>query len=148
MNISYSQTLEVRERVWRKENFPLVEEDLVREHLAKITAHKSVGPKGMQPRLLRELAEVTAEPFSIILERSWWMGEVPGGCRIASIAPVFQKGKKEDLGNYRPVSVPGKVTEQLILDVISKKMEEKKVIRSSQCGFVKEKSCLTNLIAF
>jgi len=38
--------------------------------------------------------------------------------------------------------------EQLILDVIIKQVEEKKVIRSSQHGFTKEKSCLTNLIAF
>jgi len=38
--------------------------------------------------------------------------------------------------------------EQLILDVISKQVEEKKVIRSSQDGFTKGKSCLINLIAF
>ncbi|PKU36052.1 rna-directed dna polymerase from mobile element jockey- hypothetical protein [Limosa lapponica baueri] len=64
--------------------------------------------------------------------------------------PVFKKGK-EDLGNYRLVgltSIPGKMIEQLVLDVISKHMEEKKAIRSSQHGFTKGKSCLTNLIAF
>ncbi|PKU42607.1 rna-directed dna polymerase from mobile element jockey- hypothetical protein [Limosa lapponica baueri] len=38
--------------------------------------------------------------------------------------------------------------ERLILDVIPKHMEEKKAIRSSQHGFTKGKSCLTNLIAF
>jgi len=38
--------------------------------------------------------------------------------------------------------------EQRILEVISKQVEEKKVIRSSQHGFIKGKSCLTNLIAF
>jgi len=38
--------------------------------------------------------------------------------------------------------------EQLILEVIIKQVEEKKVIRSSQHGFIKGKSCLTNLIAF
>jgi len=34
------------------------------------------------------------------------------------------------------------------MDVISKQAEEKKVIRSSQHGFTKGISCLTNLIAF
>jgi len=57
----------------------------------------------------------------------------------------------EDPGNYRPaslISIPGKVLEQLILEAIIKQVEEKKVIRSSQHGFTKRKSCLTNLIAF
>jgi len=38
--------------------------------------------------------------------------------------------------------------EQLILEIIVKQVEEKKFIRSSQHGFTKGKSCLTNLIAF
>jgi len=38
--------------------------------------------------------------------------------------------------------------EQLILNVISKQVEVKKVIRSSQHGFTKGKSCLISLIAF
>jgi len=48
---------------------------------------------------------------------------VPDDWRKASVTPVFKKGKKKDTANYRPVSltsIPGKVMEQLILDVISK----------------------------
>ena len=61
-----------------------------------------------------------------------------------------KRARRKDLRNYRPVnisSVPGKVTEQLILDDISKQVD-KKVIRSSQHGFVKGRSCFTNLVAF
>ena len=101
--------------------------------------------------VLSELADVIAEPLSIIFERSWRTGEVPKDWRRANVMPVFKKGKKEDPGNYRPVSltsIPGKMMEQLILEVIIKQVMEKKVIRSSQHGFTKGKSCLTNLIAF
>jgi len=76
---------------------------------------------------------------------------VPDVWRKANVTPIFKNGKKDDPGNYRPViltSIPGKVMEQLILDVIIKQVEEKKVIRNSQHGFIKVKSCLTNLIAF
>ncbi|GAB0207135.1 mitochondrial enolase superfamily member 1 [Grus japonensis] len=145
-----SQALEVGEKVLRKEDLPLVEEDRVREHLGKLDIHKSMGPDGMHPRVLRELADVIARPLSIIFERSWRTGEVPEDWRKANVTPVFKKGKKEDPGNYRPVSltsIPGKVMEQLILGVINKHVEEK-VIGSGQHGFTKGKSCLTNLIAF
>jgi len=101
--------------------------------------------------VLRELADVIAEPLSTIFERSWRTGEVPEDWRKANVTPVFTKGKKEDPGNYRPVSltsIPGKVMQQLILEVILKQVEEKKIIRSSQHGFTKGKSCMTNLIAF
>jgi len=101
--------------------------------------------------VLRELADVIAEPLSIIFERSWRTAEVPEDWRKANVTPVFKKGKKEDPGNYRPVSptsILGKIMEQVILEVIIKQVEEKKLIRSTQHAFTKGKSCLTNLIAF
>ena len=100
--------------------------------------------------MLRVLVEVVAEPLPVIYQRSWRTWEVPEDWRTASVTPVFKKGKKEDLGNYRPVnltSVPGKVMEQHVLDAISRQLGEK-VIRSTQYGFTKGRSCSTNLVAF
>jgi len=82
---------------------------------------------------------------------SWRTGEVPEDWTKANVTPVFKKGKKEDPGNYRLVSltsIPGKVMEQLILEIIIKQVEEKKVIRSSQHGFTKGKSCLDQSDSF
>ena len=76
---------------------------------------------------------------------------MPEDWRKARVTPTFKKGKKEDPGNYRPVSLTsilGKVMEQHILELINKQVKEKKIIRSSQHGFTKGKSRLTNLIAF
>jgi len=118
-----SHALEVREEACRKDDFPLVEEDCVRDCLSNLVTHKSMGPDGMHPQALRELADVIAEPLSIIFERSWSIAEVPEDWRKANVTPIFKKGKKEDPGNYRPVSltsIPGKMMEQLILEVIIK----------------------------
>ena len=147
-----SQTLKVKERVVRKEDFSMVKEGLVRDHLGKLDIHKSMDPNTAAAITAKGPGrEVTAEPVSIIFERSWRTREVPEDWRKASITPVFKKGKKENLGNYRPVSltsVPGKLMEQLIPDIFSKQVEEKEVTRSSQHRSTKEKSCFISLIAF
>ena len=89
-----SQALEVREKACGRDALPLVEEDCVRGQLSNLDAHKSTGPDGMHPRVLRELADVIPEPLSIIFERSWRTGEVPEDWRKANVTPIFKKGKK------------------------------------------------------
>ena len=59
------------------QSLPLVEERMVQKCLGGISVHTSMGPDGMHPHVLRELAEVTAEPLSIIFDRPWRTGEVP-----------------------------------------------------------------------
>ncbi|KFP25232.1 hypothetical protein N325_10916, partial [Colius striatus] len=103
----------------------------VRDLLTKLKTHKSMGPDGTHPRVLRELADVVAKPLSIIFEQSWRTGEVSEDWRKANVTPVFKKGRKDNSGNYRLVSItsiPGKAMEQLILNVVTKHMKEKMVI--------------------
>lgn len=65
------------------------------------------------------------------------LGEVPKDWKKANVTHLF---KKEDSGNYRPVSltlITEKVMEQIILETISRRIKDKKVIRSSQHGFTR-----------
>jgi len=84
-------------------------------------------------------------------QQSWLPGEVPDDWRIASVTPIYRKGQKEGLGNYRPVSltsVPGKIMEWFILSALTGHVKDNHGIRPSQHGFTKGRSCLTNLIFY
>ena len=98
--------------------------------------------------MLRELAE---ELVSVIYQQSWLTGEVPDNWRITSVTLIYKKDWKDDPRNYRPVSLtsmPGKIMERLILNVLTGHVKDNKGIRPSQQGFMKGVSCLTNLISF
>ncbi|KAK4825533.1 hypothetical protein QYF61_000110 [Mycteria americana] len=124
---------------------------MVSDLLHHLDTHKSMGLDGIHPRVLRELAEVLTKPLSILYQQSWLSREVPVDWSLANVMPIYKKGQKEDPENCRPVSltsVPGKVMEQTILSAITWHVQDNEVIRPSQHGFMKGKSCLTNLISF
>ncbi|GAB0188088.1 mitochondrial enolase superfamily member 1 [Grus japonensis] len=119
--------------------------------LHHLDTDKSMVLDGIHPRVLRELGKVLTKPLSIIYQQSWLNGEVPVDWRLANVTPTYKKGQKEDPGNYRPVSltlVPGKVMEQIILSAIMQHVQDNQVIRPSRHGFMKGRSCLSNLISF
>ncbi|CAM4665435.1 unnamed protein product [Lepidochelys kempii] len=151
MNKVSSQTTALGSTAWGGGDQPSVEKEVVWDYLEKLEEHKSMGPDVLHPRVLKELADVISEIMASGSANSWRSGEVPDNWKKANVVPIFKKGKEEDPGHYRPVSltsVPGKIMEQVLKESILKHLEERKVITNSQHGFTKGKSCLTNLIAF
>lgn len=55
-----------------------------------------MGPDGIHPRGLRELADGICSliSLSIIFEQSWIIREVPVDCKLADVLPIYTKGWK------------------------------------------------------
>ncbi|KAK4828070.1 hypothetical protein QYF61_023130 [Mycteria americana] len=145
------QPPEVEDRDREQNKPPIIKEEAINDLIHHLDTHKSIGLDGIHPRVLRELAEEIAKTLSIIYQQSWLTGEVPDDRRLANMTPIYKKGQKEDPGNYRPISltsVPGKIMEWFILSALNRHMQANQGIRPSQHGFMKGRSCLTNLISF
>ncbi|KAK4810164.1 hypothetical protein QYF61_010476 [Mycteria americana] len=70
--------------------------ETVRDQLCQLNGHKSMGPGGIHPRVLKEIADVMIGPLSIIYQRSWESGEVPADWKLANVSPIYKKGMRED----------------------------------------------------
>jgi len=144
-----SQPLVLEDREGEQNKPPIIQEEAVNDLLCHLDAYKSMGLDGIHPRVLRELAEELAKPLSIIYQQFWLTGEVPDDWRLASVTPIYKKGRKEDPGNYRPLSLTSvlwKIMQRFILSALNEHVKDNQGIRPSQHGFTR--SCLTNLITF
>ncbi|XP_078242340.1 uncharacterized protein LOC144586986 isoform X2 [Pogona vitticeps] len=73
---------------------------------------------------------------TVLDERHGYRAKPKPQCqRIADVTPIFKKGRRGDLENYR--HVPGKMVESLIQDKILKHIEEQALLRENQHGFFK-----------
>ena len=76
-------------------------------------------------------------------------GMVPLEWKEANITPLFKKGSRNKSENYRPVSLTSviwKLLETLIRDHMVEILVKHKLLNTSQHGFLKARSCLTNLL--
>uniref|UniRef100_A0A803K1Z4 Reverse transcriptase domain-containing protein n=1 Tax=Xenopus tropicalis TaxID=8364 RepID=A0A803K1Z4_XENTR len=126
-------------------------QDMVLKGLHTINVNKAPGPDGIHPRVLRELGAELQWPLFLIFSDSLSSGMVPRDWKKANVIPIFKKGVRSQPGNYRPVSltsVVGKLFEGLLRDHIQNYVVENAIMSSNQHGFMKDRSCQTNLIAF
>ena len=123
----------------------------IKKKILELKKESAPGPDGITPQLLQELAEEIAPALVIIFTKSMDEGVVPPGWKDANVTPIFKKGSKSTPSNYRPVSLTAvvcKVMESLIRDEITEHLNVNKLLKDSQHGFMRGRSCATNLLEF
>ena len=123
--------------------------DDVREQLLKLKPEKSPGTDSIHPHVLRACADELALPLYIIYRKSLDEGKLPSDWKRARVVPIYKKGAKKSPGNYRPVSltsVPCKMMEAIVKMKVLSHVDSLALLSKDQHGFMKGRSCLTNLL--
>ena len=117
--------------------------------LLNINTNKACGPDEIHGKLLKNCAHGMAGPLSILFKLSYNTGYIPTEWKMAYVVPVHKKGSKDNVENYRPISLTSlimKTFEKIVKnDLLSKTAH---LLDKRQHGFLATKSCTTNMVGF
>lgn len=97
----------------------------------------------IQVRPVKFVADIIARPLSHIFNICLSTGTFPAAVRTAKITVIYKKGDKNNLGNYRPISilpVLSKAFEKLLHSRLSTFTDKYNLMSDSQYGFRKTRS--------
>lgn len=115
--------------------------------LCSLNQNKACPPSDISPVILSKCSDVLAPILNVLFNTSIQSHSVPNEWKKAHIVPVFKKGDKQSVQNYRPISLlpaVSKVMERLIFNHLYPFLECK--IHPLQHGFMKGRSCCTQLL--
>ena len=126
----------------------VVTPEFVAKKIKAMKDNKSPGVDGIPPKLLMETVEQISIPLARVFNLSLKEGVE---WKEANVIPLFKKGSRNKSENYRPVSLTSvicKLLERLIKNHMVDFLVKHKLLNSSQHGFLKARSCLTNMLCF
>jgi hypothetical protein len=119
------------------------------KQLKNINTSKAIGPDTIPSIFLKNCANELVDGLSDIFQYSLNHGELPNDWRDANVSPVFKKGDRHLVENYKPVSltsVTSKILEHIICSHLLKHFEKYQILSSLNHGFRSAYSTETQLI--
>ena len=93
--------------------------------------------------LFKEVSNVLSPLIVNLVNRCFLTGVFPDTLKIACVTPIYKKGDKNLISNYRPIAVVhylSKIIEKLLFNRLSDFFKKFDVIHSNQFGFMPGKS--------
>lgn len=100
--------------------------------------NKSCSSDGLNMFIIKLFLEEIVFPLTHFCNLSLQSGKFPNAFKMAKVLPIFKKGKRDDPGNYRPISLLSplsKVLEHLIATRMKSFMAKYKLMSNNQYGF-------------
>jgi len=127
-----------------------VSENGVLNLLSKIDIKKSIGPDEIPSRILLEARKEICPILTFIFNQSLVSGSLPQDWLSANVHPLHKKGARTLPENYRPISLTCiccKLLEHIVHSHISNHLSRLNILDPNQHGFLKNRSCTTQLIS-
>lgn len=121
---------------------PVTEEEVFNA-IKNLKNTSSVGDDEIPTKLIKSIASHITGPLSHIINITFQTGTFPKRLKEAKIIPVFKKGEKNNINNYRPIAILNnfsKVFEKIIANRLIDFLEKGKILNENQNGFRKGKS--------
>ena len=115
-----------------------------------LDANKARGHDDIWNRMSKLSHKTILKPLKLLFENCLWTGIFPDQWKKANIVPIYKKGDKQLLKNYRPVSllpICGKVFERIIFNGLFKYFKENSLLYPHQSSLILGDSCVQQLIA-
>ena len=129
-------------------NLSVTEEDIL-DILKSLDTTKSSGPDGISPRMLKEASTVIYKPLTKLINLSLSTCRVPEAWKRANVLPLHKKNEKNNMNNYRPISLlscVSKVLERAIFKYVFNYFRDNFLISIFQSGFVPGDSTVNQLV--
>ena len=100
--------------------------------------------------MLKLCSESIYKPLNLIFKSGLKTGQFPSEWKKANVAPVFKKGGKQFVKNYRPISllpITGKIFERLLYTQMFEFFIRNDLISQNQSGFKPGDSGIDQLLA-
>ncbi|MCG7879038.1 MAG: reverse transcriptase family protein [Candidatus Thiodiazotropha endolucinida] len=128
---------------------PEISIEKITKFLTNIDTTKATGCDFIGPRLLKMSAPFIADSIAYICNQSITKSQFPDAWKEAKVTPLQKSGPKDDINNYRPISilpVISKVLEKHIHDSLMNFLTEYQLLQKTQSGFRPNHSCETALV--
>ena len=107
------------------------------ENLDQVTSlkNKAVGHGNIQPFFVKVARFVIAPYLNLFLNFVFTEGIFPSNCKVARIVRVYKTGAKDDMNNYRPISILtcfSKIIEQILYARLYKFLKKYNVVYENQ----------------
>ena len=123
-----------------------ISENIIKKHINTLKLKNTAGSDGIPEILLKLTKNEIVKPLYIIYNKCIQEGIFPSVWKHSIVRPVFKKGDKNKIENYRPISLIctfSKLFEKLIYSDLLPFFQP--LMSNCQHGFMPKRSTLTNL---